>query len=176
MTAQVLLGAQRTLKACQPFLHIENNNRNTSQRVLDLVVRQLGFDCFWDVMRYEDVENYYGRPLPTVLELLRESKPLFLSINIMCVPLARFPQGIDDPGLPETFRRTALALTRLDPDRPLLDQYAPEGIGVPEWLVSEVQFALEDPSAPPTDGDTGTLIRVIPRHSVQQTLLQHSGE
>lgn len=78
MEAEVLRGAKRMLRKHRPLVHIENDRRDKSEALINLLF-QYGYRCFWHLTPlfnpmnfFEFKENIYGN---------------VLSVNMVCVPV-----------------------------------------------------------------------------------------
>lgn len=78
MEADVLRGAKRMLRKQRPLVHVENDRRDKSEALIDLLF-QYGYRCFWHLTPlfnpmnfFEYKENIYGN---------------FISVNMICIPV-----------------------------------------------------------------------------------------
>jgi len=78
MELKVLLGAEKTIQACRPFLFVENNDREgapeTVQKLFDL-----GYKCWWQIAPHYNPNNYFHNPENVWANVVPDS-------NMICVP------------------------------------------------------------------------------------------
>lgn len=77
MEAEVLQGARQTIARCRPFLYLENDRRERSPALINLV-RELGYRAWWHTPRLFNPENFFA-----------ESENAFgktISVNMFCTP------------------------------------------------------------------------------------------
>jgi FkbM family methyltransferase len=119
MESAVLAGAVRTLRACKPVLHVENNQAASSPAIITAIA-SLDYDMFWEVSTYSSRHNYLGVLQPSVFERSQRGLPLFNSQNILAVP-----RGYDRAQLSATTAAILDVLTPVDVSVPLLIDVMP---------------------------------------------------
>ncbi len=78
MEYKVILGAEKTIKSCRPFLYVENNNRDGSPDTVQKLY-ELGYKCWWKIAPHYNPNNYFNNKENIWADLLPES-------NMVCVP------------------------------------------------------------------------------------------
>jgi len=73
---EVLEGARDMIRACQPWLYVENDRAEKSAELIDLV-RSLGYTPYWHITDLDNPENFNGR---------REPLLGCQSIDMVCAP------------------------------------------------------------------------------------------
>ena len=79
MESAVLAGARRTLRDCESVLYMENNCRETSEALLELLIDDIGYTVYWSVHPYFNEANYRGHKHDVFTDAL-------VSMNILAVP------------------------------------------------------------------------------------------
>ena len=79
MELDVLKGAARLIRECQPVLYLENNPGDQRQPLIDYV-HSIGYDCWWHYAPHYNPDNHHQR-LPHAEEYAR-----IVSHNMLCLP------------------------------------------------------------------------------------------
>ena len=95
MERAVLLGARATIDRCRPVLYLENDRREHSRPLLELVLG-LGYRAYWHLPALAVADNFRGAPLDDAGDIV--------SVNLLCLPDDRPPPlrelaevtGVDD--------------------------------------------------------------------------------
>jgi len=80
MEIEVLLGARATIAQHRPILYVENDRRENSHRLIQLI-EELGYDLHWHTPPLFNPENFAGASDNVF--------PGIVSINVLCVPKGR---------------------------------------------------------------------------------------
>lgn len=85
MESDVILGAKDLLKNFRPFLYVENDRRDKSKELIELI-SSLGYKMYWHLPRlynkdnfFEDKENIFGNILSVNMLCIHES----LEVNVV---------------------------------------------------------------------------------------------
>jgi FkbM family methyltransferase len=94
MEAEVLAGADATIRQFRPILYVEND-RAANSRVLLEAIMALGYRCWWHTPRLFSPQNFFGEA--------EDRFPRVVSINVLAVPAERKMnvtemREITDPG------------------------------------------------------------------------------
>ena len=84
MEADVLDGAEITIKRLQPILFIENNSEDNSPNIIQRIL-ELNYQAWWLIARYYNSSNYFGN-------LENIFAPYHPEANLFCLP-----RGTDGP-------------------------------------------------------------------------------
>lgn len=60
---EVLKSAEMRIEAYRPVLYFENDVRQASSKLLDFVLREIGYDAYWHVAPVFDECNYFDNPV-----------------------------------------------------------------------------------------------------------------
>lgn len=77
MESDVLKGAAALIKKCKPALYVENDRKNKSEELIEMI-QSLGYSLYWHLPPLFEGNNYFGNR-KNVFEGI-------LSINMLCVP------------------------------------------------------------------------------------------
>lgn len=78
MELEVLLGAEKLIRASRPIMYVENDRMDQSERLLDFIF-QLGYDAWWHKASLFNPANFSNNPDNVFnVELV--------SVNLLCVP------------------------------------------------------------------------------------------
>jgi FkbM family methyltransferase len=77
MEADVLAGAQATLKRCRPVLYLENDREERHDELVELI-EQAGYDIYWHIPPVYRAQPFRGDT--------SGENALFVSINMLCIP------------------------------------------------------------------------------------------
>ena len=86
MELAVLEGAKKTIKRLRPWLFIENNIQEYSERLIAWLFG-VGYRCWWHLEPYFNEENFYGNRHNFLQGLVDRPE-----INMLCLP-----KGVDPP-------------------------------------------------------------------------------
>jgi FkbM family methyltransferase len=78
METMVLAGAQQTIERCQPVLYLENNDRESSQRIAG-ALGPLNYIAYWSIHPYYDPRNYFSNTVNVWPDVV-------WAANLICVP------------------------------------------------------------------------------------------
>jgi FkbM family methyltransferase len=78
MELKVLKGAEKTIRACRPFLFVENNDREGSPETVQTIL-DFGYKCFWQIAPHYNPDNYFRNPENIWAKVAPDS-------NMICVP------------------------------------------------------------------------------------------
>ena len=84
MEADVLVGAERTIRRCRPLLYVENDREDRSEALLGIILG-LGYAAYWHLPRLFNPDNFAG-----------DAENIFgntISANLLCIP-GELPQDI----------------------------------------------------------------------------------
>ena len=76
MEADVISGGRRLIEKFRPFLYVENDRRDRSEALMNLV-HGLGYRIFWHLPKLFNPDNFYGDR--------EDIYPNTVSVNILCV-------------------------------------------------------------------------------------------
>ncbi len=77
MELKVIQGAEKTIKACRPYMYVENNSRDGSPETVQKLF-ELGYKCWWKIAPHYNPNNYFNNKENIWADLLPES-------NMVCV-------------------------------------------------------------------------------------------
>lgn len=77
MEFDVICGAEKTIRACRPFLFIENNSREGSPQTVQALV-DLGYTCYWHIEATYNPANFFQSPKIGVSN--------YHEANMLCIP------------------------------------------------------------------------------------------
>lgn len=78
MELDVLLGAEKTIKACRPIIYVENDRKEKSERLINQLF-ELGYDVWWHLPLFYNPDNFLNNA-----DNVFESK--LVSVNLLCLP------------------------------------------------------------------------------------------
>ncbi len=78
MEVDAIEGAQKTIKAFQPLLFVENNSTDNASRVIQSIFR-LGYKAYWHIRPYFHEFNFFGNRENVFSRIQPEA-------NLLCVP------------------------------------------------------------------------------------------
>jgi len=58
MELKVLLGAEKTIRNCRPFLFVENNTQEGAPEMVQMLF-EFGYNCWWHFSSYYDPDNFF---------------------------------------------------------------------------------------------------------------------
>jgi FkbM family methyltransferase len=88
MESKVILGAEKTIKECQPYLYVENDQLDKSEKLIKLIMG-FGYTLYWHTPYLFNEHNYAGNK-----ENIYNG---IVSVNMLCVPKGKespFPQSM----------------------------------------------------------------------------------
>jgi FkbM family methyltransferase len=77
MEVEVLRGAGQLIMKHRPILYVENDRRDRSERLIELIM-EMGYELHWHLPMLFNPQNYFGRR--------EDIFPEIVSINMLCVP------------------------------------------------------------------------------------------
>lgn len=77
MERQVILGGRETIARCRPVLYLENDRKENSASLIELVM-SLGYDLYWHLPPLFNPGNHYHNP--------RNVFGGIVSVNLLCIP------------------------------------------------------------------------------------------
>ena len=86
MERALLLGARATIDRCRPLLYLENDLREHSRALLELLLG-LGYRAYWHLPALAVADNFRGAPLDDAGNIV--------SVNLLCLPDDRPPPSPD---------------------------------------------------------------------------------
>lgn len=78
MELQVLLGAEKTIRTCRPFLFVENNELEGSPKLVQKLF-DFGYKCWWQISSHYNPNNYFHNKENVWANVMPDS-------NMLCVP------------------------------------------------------------------------------------------
>jgi FkbM family methyltransferase len=78
METKVLKGAKDTIKKFKPFLYIENNRKETSEKTIKTIIG-LGYKAYWHILNYYHPDNFFGNKK----NVFKNYQP---EVNVFCAP------------------------------------------------------------------------------------------
>lgn len=77
MEAQTIRGAEKTIKRCQPYLYVENDQIDKSEELINLI-KDMGYTPHWHTPYLFHPDNYAGDK--------ENIYPGIVSVNMLCIP------------------------------------------------------------------------------------------
>lgn len=78
MELKVLLGAEKTIRDCRPFLFVENHTPDGSPEMLQMLL-DWGYICWWQIASYYNPDNFFHKAEKVWANAAPEA-------NMICVP------------------------------------------------------------------------------------------
>lgn len=78
MELKVLKGAEKTIRACRPFLFVENNSRSGSAETVQTIL-DLNYKCFWQIASHYNQNNFFENKENVWANVEPDS-------NMICIP------------------------------------------------------------------------------------------
>lgn len=78
MELKVLLGAEKTIRMCRPFLFVENNTREGSPETVQKIF-ELDYKCWWKIAPHFNPDNYFHNTENVWANVVPDS-------NMICIP------------------------------------------------------------------------------------------
>jgi FkbM family methyltransferase len=78
MEHKVILGAEKTIRKCRPYLFVENNKKEGAPETIQALF-DLDYKCWWHIAPYYNPDNFFHNPENVFSNFVPES-------NMICVP------------------------------------------------------------------------------------------